>query len=316
MKMTKIMKSALALVLVCLFALTLTACAKAVTVKVNDMGTTTEIEAKTEMTVAEVLESAKITLGEKDETVPAKDEKITEETAEITIKRYAKVTFVRDGAPTEVEVVGGTVEEALKAAQITLADKEMTDVELTAYVKDGMTVNILKELSVSLTVDGKTADVTTKASTVKDFLDEQKITLGDDDEVSEKSDAKLTDGMKIVVKRVEYKEETKTETVDYITEEQYSSSMASGTSEVTQNGVEGEKEVTYKVKYVDGKEDSREAISEKVTKEAVNKIVTYGTKQAPQKTEVSRVNYPDCDGSGHGYYEVTYSDGSTAVIEY
>ena len=38
---------------------------------------------------------------------------------------------------------------------------------------------------------------------------------------------------------------------------------------------------------------------------------------APQgKYEVSRQAYDDCDGSGHGYYEITYSDGSTAREEY
>lgn len=34
------------------------------------------------------------------------------------------------------------------------------------------------------------------------------------------------------------------------------------------------------------------------------------------KYEVSRQAYDDCDGSGHGYYEITYSDGSTAIEEY
>lgn len=39
--------------------------------------------------------------------------------------------------------------------------------------------------------------------------------------------------------------------------------------------------------------------------------------QAPQgKYEVSRQAFDDCDGSGHGYYEITYSDGSTAIEEY
>lgn len=32
--------------------------------------------------------------------------------------------------------------------------------------------------------------------------------------------------------------------------------------------------------------------------------------------EVSREKYDDCDGSGHGYYEITYSDGSTVIEEY
>lgn len=32
--------------------------------------------------------------------------------------------------------------------------------------------------------------------------------------------------------------------------------------------------------------------------------------------EVSRQRFDDCDGSGHGYYQITYSDGSTAIEEY
>ncbi len=35
-----------------------------------------------------------------------------------------------------------------------------------------------------------------------------------------------------------------------------------------------------------------------------------------KKKIVSREDYPDCDGSGHGYAEITYSDGSTDIIEY
>lgn len=32
--------------------------------------------------------------------------------------------------------------------------------------------------------------------------------------------------------------------------------------------------------------------------------------------EVSRQRYDDCDGSGHGYYEIQYSDGTTSISEY
>ncbi|MCD7736779.1 MAG: hypothetical protein LUI07_07455, partial [Lachnospiraceae bacterium] len=34
------------------------------------------------------------------------------------------------------------------------------------------------------------------------------------------------------------------------------------------------------------------------------------------KTEVSREAVYDCDGSGHGYYVVTYSDGSVEYIDF
>lgn len=35
-----------------------------------------------------------------------------------------------------------------------------------------------------------------------------------------------------------------------------------------------------------------------------------------EKTEVRREDFPDCDGSGHGYVEIHYSDGSTEIEEY
>ena len=147
--------------------------------------------------------------------------------------------------------------------------------------------------------------------------------------------------MKIVVKRVEFKEEKKTEAIDFESKKEYSDSLSEGESKVTQQGEKGEKEVVYNVKYVDGKEESREKKSEKTTKNPVDEITTYGTKSdAPQdngsneaaqsnnnsadnkpaeseskaeqggKTVVSKTPIYDCDGSGHGYYEIKYSDGS------
>ena len=38
--------------------------------------------------------------------------------------------------------------------------------------------------------------------------------------------------------------------------------------------------------------------------------------ETPQVYEVGRQAFDDCDGSGHGYYLITYSDGSTAIEEY
>lgn len=37
---------------------------------------------------------------------------------------------------------------------------------------------------------------------------------------------------------------------------------------------------------------------------------------AEEKTEIRREKYDDCDGSGHGYVEIYYSDGSMETEEY
>ena len=42
----------------------------------------------------------------------------------------------------------------------------------------------------------------------------------------------------------------------------------------------------------------------------------YDDEDEDEVYEVNREKFDDCDGSGHGYYEITYSDGSTEIVEY
>lgn len=342
----KILVKIISLALVICFAVCgLSACgAKDIKLTVKDMGEATEISATTGMTVSQALSKAEITLGEKDETDPEKSTKITEDLKEITIKRFAEVTVVYGDEKKQVSLVGGTVEDAVKEAGFKTSDEIKPDAPLTDYLKDGMTINLVKGIKVKLTADGKTTEVITFMATVDAMLKEQKITLSDDDTVKPELSEKIKEDMEIVVTRVTYKEETETEKISYETEEKYSDSMDQGSREVSQQGADGEKTVTYKVKYIDGKEDSREKIKEEVTKEPVKEIVTVGTKtsggdngsddsgsdngsngdsdtgndggSSGGRTEVSRQDMPDCDGSGHGYYIVTYSDGSVEYIDY
>lgn len=339
----------LALVLaICGTMFCVTGCGTDVKIKINDTGVTTEADANTDMTVKEILENAGISLGKKDETEPKADEKLGEAT-KITVNRYAKVTVKNGKDEKTVELVGKTVEDAIKKAGFKLDDSVSCDADTSAYLKDGMVITLTNSMQVSLTADGKTNKYKTHAETVKAFLDEQKVTLGKNDVLSPKAETKIKDGLKITVKRVKYKNKTEKVSVDFETEEQQSSSLASGETQVSQEGVNGEKEVTYKVKYVDGKETSKKKVSEKVTKEPVNKIVIVGTavqssesqaSQAPQqsqkpqqssqnsssqssqssqsggKTVVSKQAVYDCDGSGHGYYVITYSDGTESYEEF
>ncbi len=61
------------------------------------------------------------------------------------------------------------------------------------------------------------------------------------------------------------------------------------------------------------KQDAEEAAA---AQQAAQQASQSAGSTAGGKTEVSRQAYDDCDGSGHGYYEITYSDGSTAIEEY
>lgn len=63
-------------------------------------------------------------------------------------------------------------------------------------------------------------------------------------------------------------------------------------------------------------QQAAEAAAQQAAEQAAQQASQSAGSTAGGKTEVSHQAYDDCDGSGHGYYEITYSDGSTAIEEY
>ena len=63
-------------------------------------------------------------------------------------------------------------------------------------------------------------------------------------------------------------------------------------------------------------QQAAEAAAQQAAEQAAQQASQSAGSTAGGKTEVRRQAYDDCDGSGHGYYEITYSDGSTAIEEY
>jgi uncharacterized protein YabE (DUF348 family) len=267
----------------CLFGMS--GCVKELSLKVSDQGKVTQVHATTLMTVEEALTKAGITLGDKDQTAPARGSKLTGEYTDVTIERYAKVTVIGpDDEQQSIELYGGQVKDAISEAGIELKEGQYIDKEEDDWLTDGMTIQVVQKFQVSVTADGETQKVFTEAKNVQALLDELDIDLGKNDVVKPGLKKKITSKTKkIVVKRVNYEKETEIQTIAYSRKVQYSASMLQGTSQVTRNGVNGKKKITYKVKYVDGKEKSRKVVSEEIIKNPVSQIITYGT-MAPQTT--------------------------------
>lgn len=317
------LKTVLLIVLISVAAAVSAGCGKKIDVSVQDMYTQTRMTAPEGATVREILTEAEIDIDKNDEVAPSLDTKITKDHEEISISRHAKAQLIVDDKVMDMEMTGGKVKDVLERSEITLGEHDCIDHELEGYVTDGMKISIIRRLAVSVTADGETKDYLTEAKTVEELLDSEGITLGKRDKVKPKLTKKLQEGTKVVVKRVDVKKVTKKEPIAFQTRTEKSGSMTVGTSKVTRQGVNGEKKVTYRVTYVDGKEDGRKAVKEEVIKEPVDKIVTQGTKPKPKpaaskgkskggkgKKVVSKKKVYDCDGSGHGYYIIKYSDGS------
>ncbi|MDE5863966.1 MAG: ubiquitin-like domain-containing protein [Lachnospiraceae bacterium] len=302
--------------LVCLWMMVMmTGCGKRdMQVVITDGHTQTRVKISAGETVEKALERAEIPIDDKDNVTPELSEKITESGTEITILRHVMVT-VRDGEKVnELELMGGTVQDALDQTEIALNEHDYLNHSPEGSLTDGMDISVVRRLAVTISVDGETRECLTTATDVESLLAEQHIAVDKKDRVSPARTAKLSEGSRIAVERVSVKEIVEREPIAFETQIEYSNSMYSDESVEKTPGVEGEKEVTYQVTYVDGKEESRKPISEKVIKEPTDCVMTQGTKKRRQI--VSRQKVPDCDGSGHGYYIITWSDGTVEYEDY
>ena len=181
---------------------------------------------------------------------------------------------------------------------------------------------------------GYEMDVFTTKTSVKDILDENHIVLLEDEKVTPDTTEELSDNNTIIIskesedvevfEKVEKSSEVSTddilnnyskitekivvekETIPYetITKDV---TTGSGTKQdrVVQEGKNGIREVTYKIKYQNGEEIEKTEMSSKVVKEPVDKIVEIRTKQITTRG-TSRTSY-----SGGKW---TYSDSELDLL--
>jgi 3D (Asp-Asp-Asp) domain-containing protein len=132
-------------------------------------------------------------------------------------------------------------------------------------------------LKVTITVDGETRELETTASkTVSELLAEHKIAFGNDDRCTVPTTSALTDGLKLTITRVRVETVTEKTPIPFTTHEVLSPELRVGAKIVKIPGKDGEKAITYRDYYKDGKRTERTKLDEKVTP-ATQALVLLGT---------------------------------------
>ena len=137
-------------------------------------------------------------------------------------------------------------------------------------------IKIAEWRSIVIELRGEKLEKDVPAGTVEDALAYLQIELSKDDQINTDKSTELTDGMKIVIDRVTYKNVTTTEVVDYKTINKDTSTLYQGESLVDTYGVEGERTIVTKEKYVNGKKVSEKQISNKITTEPIDEVILNG----------------------------------------
>ena len=115
---------------------------------------------------------------------------------------------------------------------------------------------------------------------------------------------------------MEVKEETELQPIPFETEYQDTSSLFTGETQVKTPGTAGEKEVVFQVTYVEGEEESREAVSETVKKEPVSEVVLRGTLSREEEAEEEAPSAPEVPSNGGGASAGTFVDMYGNTVSY
>lgn len=213
-----------------------------------------------------------------------------------------------NGEHRSVSLAKGTVVDVLERTGITPAYDEVVEPALSTPIAENLTVKIYKGKKLSITADGKTDSVYVPNGNVCDVLTELGYKLSDDDILNVNRNSNIEDADKIVIKRVTYKNETETQSVDFETVKKNSKDVELGKTKVQTEGKKGEALVTKRCKYIDGKKVSSEIVDTKITKEPVDKVVLMGTKGSNVSNPAG--TFTDNNGNTVAYSSVVTGSGT------
>lgn len=230
------------------------------------------------VTVEDVLRSQGITLGARDLVSPAATEPVADG-QQIEVRLSKEIDLTVDGVTRTLHTTATTVEDALVDARV--ADLEDSRVSLSRSAvlpREGLSLSVTTPKEVTLKVAGKKRTVTTTALTVAEALAARGLSLDADDRVKPGVHTPVTEGLTIVVDRVEVSRRTKTEAVAYRTVKKNDAGLWAGESRVISSGQNGKAKRTYQLTRVNGELVKKEIVSEKVLRKPVDQVVRVGTK--------------------------------------
>jgi len=241
-------------------------------------------------TVGDVLDAQGIDVTEHDVVAPSLDEPVSDGDR-ITVRFGRELELNVDGEPQTYWVTATSVSSALAQIGRSFPRAELSASRGTQISREGLVLSVTtpKTLEIKIGADRFVKRKLT-ALTVEDVLHELDVKFDKDDTVKPALDTEITDGDKVVVTKIRIvTKSVDDEVMDFETIEHTDSSMYEGEETVERSGVDGLRDVTYRLTYRNGKLVTTKVVRQDVTKKPVSAIVTVGTKEQPA---------PDFSGGG------------------
>ena len=236
-------------------------------------------------TVVEVLDANGVQVGERDLVVPDLGALVADG-SQIVVRHGREVVVEVDGTERTVWSTAVTVEEVL--AELGIRGELRTSVGRASTLgRDMLRISTLKTVHVA--VDGRTTDLPTTASTVREVLSELGVVLGEHDLVSVSLDAAAVDGLAVMVTRVDGVTRSETVALPFEVVRQDDPTLARGREVPAGPGQDGSKIVTYTAYEAAGVEVGRTVLAERVVVAPVSQVIRVGTFTGPDPSRVPPV---------------------------
>ncbi|WP_235360787.1 G5 and 3D domain-containing protein [Shouchella clausii] len=239
-----------------------------------------------ESTVADLLESLEIHVGEHDLIEPSLQTEI-ESGMDIVYKPAAEVTLSVAGEETTVYTVADNVNDLFTELGIEPKAEDEIEPSGDTPIEDGLHIAYSPAVLLTFAYDGNEGEYWSTSATVADFLKEANVELGELDRVEPALDEELRDGLDIRLVRVEKVTDVFEEPTAFETLREEDSDLNHGVERVVEKGKKGKQALHYEVTLEDGVEVDRQLVKTETVEESENRVIAVGTKQEEAKEYVS-----------------------------
>lgn len=170
-----------------------------------------------------------------------------------------------------------TIDGFLRENNIQLASHDYIIPDKNEPLYPGTQIEIQRAIKIKIESDGKTIENYTLANDIASILTENNVSLNHLDKVSTSLNALPQENVPIIITRINIEERVSHEEIDFKTIYNSDDSLGWREEKITQEGIKGIQEVTYRITYKNAQEISRVLLQKTIAKEPVPKIITKGT---------------------------------------
>jgi uncharacterized protein YabE (DUF348 family) len=228
-------------------------------------------------TILDFLEEQNVSVHSKDYVFPKSSAKI-QNNMNIVWKEARQVQIVKDSEKKTVWTTAETVAELLREQKIVFNRHDQISPKPEKSIKEKMRVYMKSSHHLTLIDGGNQKQVWSTSTTVADFLKQQGIKLNDLDRVEPSQKETVKENGTINVIRVEKVTDVVEEPIQFAVVTQQDANMDQGKEVTIAEGEQGLTSKQFEVILENGKEVTRNLISETRIKEKKDKVVAVGAK--------------------------------------